>query len=211
MARILSNGSGNKAAGKAAARGLIIKGLKYENTAAKFWASLVAEAIEDFPEADGLELRAPCGGLLAPELLMPEAALQENIDALDGADLRQAFHDTLAELELIGPPPPIRIALLSAAGELRRMELPLDCADADLFPFLLVWLLEWAEISEFAWNGEDVHGVVAAEDMERRWRYALRFGLQNCHLSEGLYDRTLALRFKREEIRAHPAAGRGHA
>jgi hypothetical protein len=117
--------------------------------------------------------------------------------------LRTAFRDTIAQLELLGPPSPIRVHLSSGGREMGSMDLPLDCADADLLPYLLVWLLEWAAISEYAWNRESVGGEMVATDSRRGYVYAIRFDLQNRHLSEGLFDRQLSVRFRRETVQRH--------
>ena len=75
---------------------------------------------------------------------------------------------------------------------------PLDCADAELLPFLLVWLLEWANVPDAFWNREKVRGDFSAEDRDRRLQYLVAFELRSRHLSEGLYERTLTLSWARE-------------
>jgi hypothetical protein len=211
MSRILGNGSENKPTHKAGVKGLVVKGLAYRNSAAKFWASLMDEVMKDFPECDGVALRGLCGGTLTPELLSPETLLQQSLQSIEDTDLSQVFHDTLLELELLGPPPPVEITLLSGGKEVTLKDLPLDWVDADLLPFLLVWLLEWAEISEFLWNRADIKGDVNAEDADRQHLYAMHFVLHNRHLSEGLFERKVELRFKRESAPGRPAHERASA
>lgn len=199
--------AGSQAPRKLGSRAWIVRDVRYENSAAKFWSSLIDEIIEDMSACDAVSLQALCGGFLTPEILSPEASLQKSLESLDNEDLRDAFHDTLQEMELIGLPAPVKISLASGGREILTRNLPLDCADADLLPFLLVWLLEWAEITEFAWNNEEVHGDFSAADRERRYLYRLRFTLESRHLSEGLFDRKIAVRFGREGSHPQPPTG----
>ena len=197
MSRILGDGSGERPVKHFGTAGWIIRKLMYRNTAAKFWSALLDELLEDFPGCDGVRLSALCGGALVPALLNPEAALEETLNNLGDADLKDAFRATLQDLELLGPPAAIAVVLFSGAEEIGTAELPLDCANAELLPFLLVWLLEWAGLSEFAWNRERVLGDIRADDPQRRLVYRIRFDLRNHHLSEGLFDRKALVRFQR--------------
>jgi len=197
MAGIFENRR-DKSSRQLGSKGLIIKGLPYRNTASRFWSSLWDEVLEDFVDSDGLVLSALSGGELEPDLLSPEIALQESLETLENEDLDEIFHDTLMELELLGPPATVKATFVRGEEEIESRELPLDCVDAELFPFLLVWLLEWAEISEFAWNNERVFGDFCAEDPRRHLVYKVQFCIENTHISEGLFERKMTMRFTRE-------------
>lgn len=207
MGRLLSDTSGRKPNARSSSAAWFIKRVRYSNSAAKFWCALADELIDEFPQSDSIRLQSMSGGSLTPEMLTPEASLQENLEAMQGEDLDRAFHDALAQLEMIGPPPPVLASVMSADRSLIDRELPLDVVDADLLPFLLVWLLEWSEISEFAWDNPRISGEFRAEDPSRRLSYAVGYVLENRHVSEGLFERKVTLRFHRETRPAHPGPG----
>jgi hypothetical protein len=204
MGRLLSDGPGRKSGGRSSASAWVVKRVRYANSAAKFWAALADEVSDDFPQCDSVRLRSLSGGALTPEMLTPEASLQESLEAMQGEDLDRAFRDALAQLEMIGPPPPVRVSVMSGERVMLDRELPLDVVDADLLPFVLVWLLEWSEISEFAWDSERIGGDFRAEDSARKLAYAVGFTLENRHVSEGLFERKITLRFHREAQPAQP-------
>ena len=200
MGGIIDSSSGKGTKPGAMPQGLVVKGVPYANSAAKFWASLANEIANDFPECDGVRMTGVGGGMLAPALLNPERILQANLDSLNEEEMEESFRQALAELELVGPPPLVEITLLSEGREVMRRQMPADCMDAELLPYLLVWLVEWAQISEFLWNADRTSGDFEAEDIEGRYRYQVRFALENRHLSEGLFDRRVTTRFRRENI-----------
>ena len=107
--------------------------------------------------------------------------------------MHEVMRNTLAELELMGPPSPVRIRLLEDDKDLLAAELPLDCVDSETLPCLVVWLLEWAQIQTSLWNSEDVSGEFMAEDRRRGIIYGFVFHVTLTHLSEGLYRRTLSI------------------
>jgi hypothetical protein len=201
MSRILNSDSGNTSAERLGANRIFVRGLPYDNTAAKFWSALIDEVLGEYPACDEIVLRGSSGGLLSPELLNPEASLQRELDRLKDVDLRKTFDEIVAAMEVLGPPCGVVLSLRVRGVPLASRELPLDCLDAEILPFLLAWLLEWANLAEFAWNGEHVKGEFAAEDRERHLRYRIAFQLANRHLSEGLFDRELDLAFQRQIMR----------
>lgn len=173
---------------------LMIGGERYGNSAAKFWSSLIDEICEDFPHCSSAELSAPVPGLLNRGHLFPEGALQNDLGRLLTADFEAEMESALAEISLLGPPSSIRVRLLDDEGEVFSGEIPADCADADILPFFVTWLLEWAEVPESAWNDSEVAGCVKAEDIKRAVSYSIPFTLTNRHLSEGLWQRTIVWR-----------------
>jgi hypothetical protein len=206
MGRIMGEGKGRPAQDAFGARRLIVRGVPYDNTAAKFWTCLLDEVAADYPAAVGVALSAPTSGLLSPELLAPERVLQRDLSELEAGDVRNAFADAMSALEIIGPPCGVRLRLLAAHGEVASRDIALDYLDAEILPFLIVWLLEWSCVPEFFWNAERVHGDFSGRDADRGIVYRLAFELRTRHLSEGLFDREIRVRFQREAPRRSGAA-----
>ncbi len=177
---------------------MYVDGVPSTNSAAKFWPSLVDEVRGEYPGCTHMELSVAATSPLVFEDLFPAWALQRGLDELEKADIRQAMARTLAELELLGGPTSVMLRLLANDDDLLLTELPRDCLDAETFPFLLVWLLEWAGVHHSRWNDESVSGEFAMVDLERRRRYELAFELRHEHMSEGLYRRTVTVRCHRE-------------
>jgi hypothetical protein len=172
---------------------LVVDSKRYTHSAAKFWPALLDEVALKYPTCDRLELAASSSGPLESRRLYPEIELQESIMELMNADLRQAVHETIAALEILGPPGPVELRLFEKKAELMHGTLPLDSVDAEIFPYLMVWLLKWADIPEAAWNREHLGGEFSAADPRRGLQYEITFTSANRHLSEGLYRRSIAL------------------
>ena len=179
------------AGGRASADSLLIGGERYVNSAAKFWASLIDEIGEDFPLCSSAELSALVPGPLNRDHLFPETTFKEDLSRLLTADFETEMRNALAEMAVLGPPASIQVRLLEGDAEIFSGEIPTDCADADILPFFVTWLLRWAEIPESEWNDDEVTGHVAAEDPKRAMDYSIPFTLTNRHLSEGLWQRTI--------------------
>jgi hypothetical protein len=175
---------------------LHIGDVRYANSAAKFWPALIEEALHHRPDCVALELAATCSGALSADRLHPERELQKSIEELANADLHEIIRNTISELELTGPPGPVELRIVGPAGEETSLCLPLDVVDAELMPYLLGWLLEWAGIAEGEWNAERIAGSFAARDARRRLGYEFAFSVINRHLAEGLYRRALRLHAK---------------
>jgi len=177
------------------ARGdLFVEGVRYANTAAKFWPTLVDEVQEDFPDCTVIEISASLGEDLARKHLFPELAFERELKRLLTSDIHQVMQDVVAEIEILGPPAAVSVRLLCGEREILSRDLPLDCIDAEILPYVLVWLLEWARIPESCWNDETVGGSITAEDRKRHLVYDVLFTLTSRHLSEGLYRRCLFVR-----------------
>jgi hypothetical protein len=188
-------GEESKEAGerRAGCKSLYVRGARYANSAAKFWTALVDEVRERFPPGAQIELETCTGGRLSPDQLFPQLELQRELERLADADLEDVLRQTLAQLELTGPPAPVVIRVRDGETELLLQELPADCVDAEIFPFLVTWLLQWSGVADETWNAESVDGSFAALDRGRRMEYRISFRLANRHLSEGLFRRSLAL------------------
>lgn len=198
MARILGNSAEPSRGGRLGARSLVVRGMRFTNSAAKFWSSLVDELAADYPACEALVLDTLTDIILDRSLLFPESALQGELDKRQNVlNIEDALRESLSQFDLIGPPSSVHVRLLAGGLEIKTCDLPLDCVDAETFPCLLVWLLEWSEIPYCLWNNASLTGDFTARDRQRAVRYRLQFDLANKHVSEGLYQRTLTLRYTR--------------
>ena len=193
MARMLGNESDKLPAATSKARTLIIGGVRFTHAAARFWASLLNEVAADYPDCNALVFETMAGTVLTRDLLFPEIALQRELDRLQPTvPIEQALKEALTELEIFGPPGAVQISLLADDREIRRCQLPLDCVDADIFAYLLAWLMEWAEIPTSQWNSDRVEGAFPVRDPdlpESRDTVSghVQFEFTRRHISEGLY------------------------
>ena len=200
MARILGDESDKLPAATSKARALIIGGVRFTHAAARFWASLLSEVAADYPDCNALVFETLAGTILTRDLLFPETALQRELDRLQPTvPIEQALKEALAEFEIFGPPGAVQLSLLANDREMRRCQLPLDCVDADIFAYLLTWLMEWAELPESQWNSDRVEGAFPVRDPdlpESRDTTSgrVQFEFTRLHISEGLYRWRLLVR-----------------
>ena len=193
MAGLISNRHDERLPRSPGPNSLFVGGLRYANAAAKFWSSLIDEIRQDFPNCSMVELAAATGERLEPRHLFPEIALEDDLHRLLEMDIREMMSNTLAELDILGAPSSVHVRLLSGRQETLSVELPLDCIDAEIFPYLLVWPLQWAGIPDCSWNSELLSGDFTAEDRKRGLIYQMTFSLVNRHLSEGLFRRSISM------------------
>ena len=182
---------------------LRIHGADYRNAAAKFWGSLAEEIMADFTSCSGLELATLCGTPIGRELLHPERALGQEQAGDSDKTIAERIREAIREFEVYGGPSPVEVRVLGRAGVLHQGRLPMDCIDSDILAYLVAWLYEWAAVPEQRWTEERVRGGFTARDVAAARSFAVVFEVENVHLSEGLYRRTVALRF---EDRSAPAA-----
>jgi hypothetical protein len=192
-AAMLLSGRRKRADAPPGCQAMFVHGVRYANSAAKFWPSLVDEARELHPDCSRMELVTLSAGGLFAEQLYPELELEREVARAETIDVARAMRETLAVLEIAGPPASVGIKLFAGRRRVRTRVLPADCVDGEVFTFLTVWLLRWACLPAAQWNGERVAGRFAAEDRQRRLAYRLALRLANEHLSEGLYRRKLTL------------------
>jgi hypothetical protein len=187
---------------------LVVRGRHFTNTAAKFWSTLIDELREDHPESRMIVLEAANEGRLDSALLFPELELQRELDKTDFSveGLRKAWKKALADFELYGPPGAVNMRVFSDFGEIRRIALPMDCVDAEIFLYLLAWLLEWSDLPTNLWNEPKTKGAFSAIDPLRRFKYFLYFTIEHQPLKEGLLSWKLELRFSRNRV----PEGRNH-
>ncbi len=199
MARLLSSSVSDSAPPSVGASAWSVEGVNYDNSAVKFWSGLLDEVVEDFPGADGLTVEGPCDDLLVPDMLDPANLFLEELEALeDDEEMDETMQDLTQELELIGPPPMVRAAVMAGTRTVCSRDLPEEAIDAELLPIFLVWPLEWARLSEFGWNRSQVNGQFTACDSARGLTYEIRFALDNRHIREGLFHRTFSVNFQRK-------------
>jgi len=179
---------------------VFVNGVRYTNSAAKFWPRLVDEVLEDFPGATSIALTSYAGGALEHEVLYPEIAFERDLNRLLFTNLAEAMQRVMAELELMGTPGSVALRVMEKEQEILLRELPLDCVDAEIFPYLVAWPLEWAGIPESRWNDACLAGRLMIEDRARKRAYDLDFELTGKHLSEGLYEKSIAVRFSRRAL-----------
>lgn len=204
MAGLLHSSNGGAESGAYGAKTLHVNGFPYENTAAKFWSCLLDEVANDYPAGTQVAIAATCGGPLVADLLVPEMMLQRDMRKLESEDAQGVIDDAMGVLELIGPPSGVRLRLVGSGESATLHEIDLPDIDAELMPFLLAWLLEWARVPDGLWNRKRVRGTFEAEDRQRHLVYKVAFELVTRLLSEELYQREIVLQFERSD--AHGTA-----
>jgi hypothetical protein len=173
---------------------LTVAGQRYTNTAAKFWSGLLADVFWQNPECTLIEFASWLARPLTPDYLHPDRLISDGVRRLGEGSLREAIADAVAEMDLMGPPASVQIRMLARNRVILPWE-PLPAfVDAELFPFLFVWLLEWGNVPAAIWNSERVAGSFAASDKHFRCAYEIAFNMKTRHVSEGLHRLTLSLR-----------------
>lgn len=170
-----------------------VRGVVCDNAAAKFWSGLLDEVQSDYPFRVAITLRAAISGQLSPADLDAGKALEHDLAALAGKDLRQVYQEILAVLEITGPPPPTTVQLARSGQCDPFLTVMLEQPDAETMPFLLAWLLEWQSLPSGRWNDPLLEGAFAAHDPLRRRVYHVRCRMTCRHLSEDLFLREAAL------------------
>jgi hypothetical protein len=193
MAGLLNLGKTDDAPdeGRPTTAALYVRGTRFDNTAAKFWPSLIDEVFEAFPARPVIELSAPASGPLGRRHLFPELEMQREMDRM--LESGETMEDVLAELDMTGPPAPVRIRLLRGGEAVLDQVLPDDCLDAETFPCLVAWLLEWGGIPTSGWDGPRQKGVFAGDDRGRKRGYLVSFTVVTDHVKEGLCQRTVTI------------------
>jgi hypothetical protein len=199
MARLLRADDDNEDIVHFGAPVLVVSGQLYQNTAAKFWSSLIDELAMDYSSCTSVSLATMDSVRLGRILLSPQDSLQRDFESLAKLDFAQVLRETVEELQMFGPPPAVNVQLFSDV-ELMASERPhIACVDASVLAYLVVWLFDWAGIPEDDWNAPVVEGKVNAHDCYRQMGYALEFDFKNHHLSEGLFDRRISVVFRRTQ------------
>ncbi|MDO9542851.1 MAG: hypothetical protein Q7J98_11090 [Kiritimatiellia bacterium] len=184
------------------AKVLSIRGQRFNNSAAKFWSALIDELTEEYKDCRGVVLEAVNEGNLNPALLFPERELEHELNLLstDLEDIRAVWQKALEDFELYGPPGAVSMKFFSDSGEMRQIALPMDCVDAEIFLYLLAWLLEWSDLPTSTWNEPEVKGSFLATDPARGFKYNFDFTVEHAPLKEGLFTWRLSLRFERSHV-----------
>ena len=191
------------------AKALVIHSRRFSNAAAKFWSALIDELTVEHKDCRRVVLEAVNEGNLDPSLLFPEHELERELNRCDLslAGINDALQQALADYELYGPPGAVTLRIYSDRGEQdRRLTLPMDCVDAEIFLYLLAWLLEWSEQPEQCWNEPEIKSSFSAADPVRGFKYTFNFEIKHKHLSEGLFAWRLDLKFGRSRSGILPPA-----
>lgn len=196
---MLENTDNKAVASHFGAKLLSVRGRRFQNSAAKFWSALIDELAEDYTGCQRVTLEALNEGRLGPELLFPEIELERELNLLSiGAEnVNETWQRALAEFELYGPPGSVALRIYPQSGEPMRLILPMDCVDAEIFLYLLAWLLEWSDLPPAGWNESKIKGAFSATDPVRRFKYSFDFEIEHKPLSEGLFLWRLDLKFER--------------
>lgn len=171
-----------------------VEGVRYTNSASKFWYGLMDEITEDFPECTCIELSSIASDRLSADLLFPEQTLEKDLKQFLDSDIEAEMKNTIAELEIIGAPSPVQIRLFSAEKDLLSRQLPDDVIDSEILSYMIVWPLKWADIPEVQWNSELLEGCISIEDRIKGLVYSASFNLAKKDLSEGLFRRSICLK-----------------
>ncbi len=174
---------------------VLINGARCDNSAARFWPWLVAEAQAEFAAVTAVALSALAAGRLNRDLLHPARALAREMDRMPAGDTAAELRRVMALLDITGPPGAVRLRMLAGDAELAARELPADCADAEILPYLVAWPMEWAGIPEERWNDAETRGRFTAETLREGRRRDLAFTVTGRHVSEGLYARAITIHF----------------
>jgi hypothetical protein len=199
---MLKNTDKKPAALSLGAKLLVVHGRRFANTAAKFWSALIDELVLEYGGCRKVVLEAVNEGKLDSALLYPEIELERelNLMALNAGETNEAWQQALADFELYGPPGAVSMRLYSDKGELGNLCLPMDCVDAEIFLYLLVWLAEWGELPLHSWQDPEIKASFKASDPLRKLNYAFRFAITHQPLAEGLYTWKLELEYERTNI-----------
>jgi hypothetical protein len=201
MPRLLGEPADGEDTTRFGAQALYVHGIVYENSASKFWSGLFDEILEDWPGCDKIILSTADSARFTRSLLYPQDSLEDEFEELAKLDFEQVLRETVEQLSLSGGPTSVTLSLFEGQGELRSLELPLECVDSMVFAYLVAWLFEWCEVPETDWNEECIEGSFSAEDVNRHLCYCMQFAFSNAHMSEGLFMRSATIGFERKRVR----------
>lgn len=197
MSRMLRNETHDDPITQFGARALTVDGESYENTASKFWSGLIDEVMTDYASCDTIALTSVGSRKLESDILFPLNELQREMDKAEDIDLEEAIRLAVEEADMFGHPAAVAVTLFAGKDVLAAMELPREYIDFNVFSYLVAWLFQWSNVPESKWNNELLSGKVIAEDPARKLRYSIIAAFRNKHLSEGLYSRSITIRFSR--------------
>lgn len=164
----------------------------YTHSAATFWPALLDEVFDCFPGCRRIGLSALSDHTLDESWLDPAANLEAAMADLSD-DPAAGMKKIIDELELAGPPSAVAIDLHDETGLIYDDFLPLDTVDAEVFLFLLSWLLRWGALPAATWCSEQLNGAFTADAPGTGRRYEITFDCRQTPGHEGLIRRDLSL------------------
>lgn len=182
------------------ARILWIDGEPYDNTASKFWSGLIDEVIEDYPDCDTIVLFTTGSTQLERDILFPVNELQREIDKDEFVDLEDAIRQAVEEVDMFGQPAAVKVTLFEGKEMVLMRDLSREYIDSNVFSYLLAWLLQWSNVPVPKWQDDLLSGRIYADDPARKVTYGITLAFLNKHLSEGLYNRSVTVRFSRQQL-----------
>ncbi len=171
-----------------------VDGRPEPGSAAQFWWSLLDEVAAAIPGRGACILLSDSPGRPCRARLFPRRQLQEALDRPSSGSYEEAMREVLDELALCGPPDSVQLKVEAGGEEALWCSLPLDAVDAEVFLYLLSWLLRWGGVPDDAWGAERCGGGATFESRGRP--HPVRFAVVSRHVAEGLY---------RHEVRLEPA------
>ncbi|MEI6809249.1 MAG: hypothetical protein WCN95_11065 [bacterium] len=200
MARMLREEGQDDPIVQFGARILWVDGESYDNTASKFWSGLIDEVIEDYPGCDTIVLAATGSTQLERDILFPVNELQREIDKDEFIDLEDAIRQAVEEVDMFGHPAAVKVTLFEGKETVLTRDLSREYIDSNVFSYLLAWLLQWSNVPASKWQDELLSGRIYADDPARNVTYGITLAFCNKHLSEGLYNRSVTVRFLRQKL-----------
>lgn len=197
MSRILQNETVEASVKRFGADVWYITGERCSNASVKFWSALIDEILFDYPRTEYVVINAVSEAVYSRKLLLPSAVVSDG--SLEGLanNPGEALRQALNEISIFGLPSPVTIRLVAGAETLLDRDLPLDCVDSEIMPFLVAWLFEWGEMPVREWNDPSSKGRFVAFDRVRGFCYKVFFIFDKTDISEGLYSFDLRLQFER--------------
>jgi len=193
MSRLFNANKDDKAEDTRLYGQILVNNITYTNSAAKFWYGLIEEMRNDFPTCTKVELSTSTPDSLTEDILSPELALERDLERLMFKDISAELSDTIAALEIFGPPPPVHIQIYTDKTQIISRDLSQEIMDAEIFSYLAAWLLKWAEIPLCLWNNETLNGTIVIQEMKIKTASRIRFEMKKQQISEGLYRKSIKL------------------
>ena len=129
---------------------------------------------------------------LDPSVLDPLGSIDANLFAIHEDESDESLKDSVAHLDLVGPPESVRMELLDHQGHSLSDVPDSDSSlDSETFSYITCWLYEWTRLPSEKWREPELSGYVMAEDLASNVVYHLEYINRRRHVSEGLFEQQL--------------------